>query len=514
MPNTLFVTAGTGAGVKKRVRCGFTVTADRKPLDPVPKRTSLYEIPPGTAEVAIWAVPVPTSGYWQTLVTLTVASDGRMSLKGNSGGWASVTNFAGGSTPSTAVVVRVGSFANVTLDVLPLLKAPPKTRWTHRKVIKKGKTVWDPVEVQRDEQNRHKTVYGDGAWPPGDWTLKPLTGPHFRDPNAPLTGDTLDFDTGASLKVEAKSVVLSLADPDASPMLFAVVWPNVIAPKTDSGSTPVLLFIRQRCGQDAQDNPDSPGMFTGGKPGLYPPYPYNFDYIERCLFELLHYGKTTMTTPRPDFFMRPKGVPYQVAKAGADVVTIVPCNSVDKEFESLRKTEHTKEILEELRTFMFRDAGVADPPASVGNTAIACFSAGVFDLNKWLSDPANVRGGFLKDTVKAVYFLDPSPGAIGDCITAANNWANHGTDKKIRVYLRAENKSAHKALLGTTPPTPPYFENSADGNRTLAVIPLDTWKKTFKNVLNLDVTQLDQWDVHHFIAATMLTHALAQGDLK
>jgi hypothetical protein len=332
-----------------------------------------------------------------------------------------------------------------------------------------------------------------------------------------LTGDTLDFDTGASLKVDAKSVVLRDANRDASPMLFAVVWPNVIAPQAGSGPTPVLLFIRQRCGQDAQLDPNSPGMFTGGKPGLYPPYPYNFDYIERCLFELLHYGKTTMTFPIPDFFLRPKGVPYQVARAGADVVTIVPCNSVDKEFEGLQKTEDTKGILEELRTFMFRDAGIADPPASIGKTAIACFSAGAYDLRNWLRDSANVRGGFLKDTVKAAYFLDPTPQIIGDCITAANYWADHGTDKRIRVYLRAENKSAHTALLGTTPPTPPYFENSANGNKTLAVIPPDTWKKTFENVLNVDASKLKaltEWDVHHWIAATMLTHALAQGDLK
>jgi hypothetical protein len=55
---------------------------------------------------------------------------------------------------ATVVNIKVGRFSNVTLDVLPLLNAPPKTRWTHQKVVKKGKTVWEPVEVQRDEENR------------------------------------------------------------------------------------------------------------------------------------------------------------------------------------------------------------------------------------------------------------------------------------------------------------------------------------------------------------------------
>jgi hypothetical protein len=36
--------------------------------------------------------------------------------------------------------------------------------------------------------------------------------------------------------------------------------------------------------------------------------------------------------------------------------------------------------------------------------------------------------------------------------------------------------------------------------------------KTFKDTLGVDVA-LAWWDVHHFIPATVLTHALAQGDI-
>ena len=71
-----------------------------------------------------------------------------------------------------------------------------------------------------------------------------------------------------------------------------------------------------------------PGVFTGGKVVKLPPYPDNFDYIERCLFESLHDGEKGPLFQAIGHSLRPKGVPYQVAKSGANVVTVFPVAAV------------------------------------------------------------------------------------------------------------------------------------------------------------------------------------------
>ena len=134
---------------------------------------------------------------------------------------------------------------------------------------------------------------------------------------------------------------------------------------------------------------------------------------------------TMRTTP----FFTPglKGVPYQVAKAGANVVTVIPSNSFEKEFGVMEDTEQTGKILEELQAFMFLRAGVQVPPAKVGKTAIASFSSGNFILGRWLANPANRAGSFLSNIVTAVYFLDPvlAPGKIdvNTFVASALTWA-------------------------------------------------------------------------------------------
>src|SRR5262249_27012963 len=151
------------------------------------------------------------------------------------------------------------------------------------------------------------------------------------------------------------------------------------------------LFLRQTGGQDAHPG----GVFTKG--GVKDePYPYNFDYIERCLFESLHYGKGPLAVPA-GWSLRPKGVPYQVAKSGANVVTVFPVAAVPDNigYGMLADMQQTGEILKELQAFMFWRAGIHTPPASLGNTAIAAFSSataadedkpGTWVLAKWLLD--------------------------------------------------------------------------------------------------------------------------------
>ena len=100
-------------------------------------------------------------------------------------------------------------------------------------------------------------------------------------------------------------------------------------------------------------------------------------------------------------------MPNQVAKAGANAVTVIPCNSFEGEFGVLEDTEQTSEILKELQAFMFSQAGVLDAPKQIGDTVIAAFSSGNAALDKWLNNSKNRAGDFLSNVVRAVYFLEP-----------------------------------------------------------------------------------------------------------
>jgi hypothetical protein len=180
---------------------------------------------------------------------------------------------------------------------------------------------------------------------------------------------------------------------------------------------------------------------------------------------------------------------------------------------------------------MFWRAGIHTPPASLGNTAIAAFSSTTsYDfLPKWLVDPKNRTSSFFKNTVRAIYLLDPPE--VNRSVTAALAWARWaGSDKRIRLYSRKLEKDNFRTLLGLKAhdpalPVPPFVQNSPDNRRTVVSLstpsppgsprPCDdsvVWTKTFKNILGVKV-DLAWWDAHHFIPATMLTHALAQGDI-
>jgi hypothetical protein len=477
MANMLSATASNWTG--PAVACRFTAKADGKALATADDTAPVYEIPPGTAEIKVTATP-NASVYWPTTITLAVSSGGVISPKTNSSAFVKLITAAGPVVRVALANIKVSRFKDVTAEVLDLLKHPPTKR--------NNEAV--------DEVAFHQALYG--TWPPADWGLHPVPEAHFLDVATPVTAGALKFAKDPSLKIDVDSVVLRLAGVNA-PQLFAVVWPKAIAPKDNAAPTPVFLFVRQGSAQNV-----AAGYFKGGQLG---PYPDNFDYANTGLFQNLHYGETPISES-----WGPKGVPYQVAKAGANVVTVIPCNSVGPEFGVLNQTEETRKILEELQAFMFWRGGIQSPPTSIGKTAIAAFSSGNYYLNNWLKDPTNLKGSFLSNTVSAVYFLDPPTNEIDGFIASALMWAGGvSSDKRIRLYSRSTT-SSHKKLLGSTPPAEPYVRNSSDNKRSAAVLPVSSWKKTFKSVFGRDA-DLDWQYAHHVIAATMLTHALAQGDI-
>jgi len=117
--------------------------------------------------------------------------------------------------------------------------------------------------------------------------------------------------------------------------------------------------------------------------------------------------------------------------------------------------------------------------------------------------------------VSAVYWLDPRTDYVGRFIEASLNWAGGaGRDKRIRLYMRYPS-AAQTKLLGTTP-SAPYIRNTTGDKRTAAVITDGDWANVFaKYVGGTPIANDDRWRYsHHVICATMLTHALAQGDFS
>ena len=375
-----------------------------------------------------------------------------------------------------------------------------------------------------------------GAWPPTDWSVHPAPNAHYIDVKAPVKADLLNFAKDAKVfakdakpNLEVESVVLELAaDNHLAPRLFGVTWPKTIAPKDGAHPTSILLFLRQT-GQ--QDTDKGQGVFTGGKVVKLPPYPYNFDYIERCLFESLHYGEKGPLFQAIGHSLRPKGVPYQVAKSGANVVTVFPVAAVPDSigYGLLGDMQKTGEILEELQAFMFWKAGIHTPPASLGTTAIAAFSSGTYPLAEWLAK--NRKSSFFKNTVRAIYFLDPPQ--PNKCVTPALDWADWaGSDTRIRMYSRMSPDDPRAAVgfrkllklkSGAPLPQPPFVQKTKDNKRTVASFYLNSsskdpdwpyvavWVNTLQKILGVNWVGVPRWwDAHHFIAATMLTHALWQ----
>jgi hypothetical protein len=469
------------------VACRFKAFADGTPLATTDDTRPLYEIPNGASKVTVTATPTEPA-YWDATVTLSVSSNGVVSAETSSSVFVRLRTAVANNSRGTVANIKLSRFKDATTDVLDLLTKPPTTR--------AGKKV--------DEPGDHLDLYG--AWPPSNWLLPAVPTAHFLDlPTLASTG-ALTFPETTAPAIDGASVVLRLKGVKP-PRLFAVVWPLTLPRDAGADPTPFFLFIRQGAGQNV-----GTGYFKGG---TLDPYPDNFDYADIGLFQNLHYGNAGA----PLSTWGPKGVPYQVAKAGANVVTVIPCNGVGPEFGVLNDTEETGKILEEIQAYMFWRAGIPDPPLSIGKTAIAAFSSGNDFLSAWLASEKNRSGSFLKNTVRAVYFLDPRPDAVPGCVTAARTWAQGDQNKRIRLYThlpdkpedRAMVRAAHKTLLESQTPAEPYVKNSSDGHRTVSMTRFEDWANVYVDAFS-EKFDFDWQYTHHNICATMLTHALAQGD--
>lgn len=529
----------------KRVACRFEASAEKlagsnEQLAAQNEMAPVYTIPDEAYKVTVTATPTDPL-YWKTTVEIFV-KDGGDTLENADlrTAWVKLTPGGAWVFKSTLATIRVSRFKDVTSNVVKLLGAPPEFRSyrlfdkaAREAGVKDGTWVAQKKKVAEEIQGLRKKY---GTWPPDNWDLV-STPAHYLNVSCPVKSGALHFAPDTSVQVGSDSVVLELKGV-AAPKLFSVVWPTAIYPAENPAPKPFLLFIRQGMGKGDKGNRyDEQGLFVfqqdllpfalGGT--TLQPYPYNFDYAI-SLFDCLHYA-TVLTVPplenAPFFWPFQKGVPNQVAKAGVNAVTVIPCNSFEGEFGVLEDTEQTSEILKELQAFMFSQAGVLDAPKQIGDTVIAAFSSGNAALDKWLNNSKNRAGDFLSNVVRAVYFLEPmldprhqfSDRDVNDFIPAVLKWAESGNgDKRIRLYMRFPS-DAHKKLLSpkTPPSATPYFSNSSDNRFTAAVITFANWKAAFAKVTGVSLPDKVGWSYpHHIIAGTMLTHALqlAHGDIR
>jgi hypothetical protein len=475
---TLFsVLAAVGSNWKgSALTCHFSATADGVPLAVADDTKPIWIIPTTATTVTITAAPtVPT--YWPTTVNFDVDSaTGALTPTGDTVGFVTVHALGALGVQLSLASVNLSRFKDVSDDVLKLL---------------------DPPATRKKEAKTYKETYG--VWRPPDWDLDDKPDANFLDLPVPAQG--VSFSTvDPPVHVEAQNLVLRLAGVVA-PKLWGVSWPASVD-RTDAHPAPIMLFLRQG------NWPQYKGMFEEAGLG---PYPDNFDYASFGLYDQLAY-------PEHDVFNQPgsKGVPYQVAKAGVDAVTVLPVNSLHQDYGVIESTKQLGRILLELQSFMFRKAG-ATPPDTLGNTAIGSFSSGTHILARILASPDNLGETFLNDTVRAVYFFDAPAWAVNDCVVASLAWAGADErDKRVRFYTQDLWPALQTFAKQLPSPLPkePFIHNSLDKRLTLGLVSIPTWMGLAQQAIQAQPAKKDEWGyVHHATAATMLTHALSQHDL-
>lgn len=529
MPNFLVVSARNWEPT--RVDCTFTVKANGTVLKPLPTNPQFFDVPANTTTLEITATPTKNN-YWAD--TFVLSSNGGVFVPARPG---FVTVLQLPLISFTIVICNLNRFRDVSNKVLATLATPPSPRvlpanpdaqliQPRQLSVRRTKAE----DSQTDEVAILSSQYG--SWPPTTWEPPWLSTATYADGQQLVVNKALNFPTApAPVAPNADTAVLELKR-GTSPTIFGVTWPRALGPKPEV-APPILIFLRQTGGQNLKN-----GVFSAPQT-----YPFSFDYAERCLVESMRYGQTALlktvparaaTTARvwSDNLadtLRPKGVPYQVAASGHDVVVVYPvAEAGGGEYGGLQDTNVIPGILGELQAFMFWRSGVKQWPTSIGRVGISAFSSANYTLARWLELGGNVNGKFMRDHLVAVYLLDP-PALAMNVVTNAMAWADKGTDRAVRLYGRGvqavkgkPNQSQdqfsdiHEQLCEWTGahPDTPYIKTARDNKRMAALLPTAAWQALFIRLgLGSTTSNIREWDVHHLIPATMLKHALAQGDL-
>jgi hypothetical protein len=353
------------------VACGFAVQADGVTLEVSSLVVDAVEVP-GTAS-AIRVIATPKTGmFWEDEYRLVLTA----------GDLAPAVNHEAKVKISTATAVGVTIVrADLTVSRVRDVSATARDQLTRNPATRLGK----PDSLGR--------IATHGDFPPDDWTLPDRPATHFIDVSQPLTGKLVNTSVADAKGGDVECLVFEVAGVKV-PRLIAVSWPRSLLRDDDSDPTPFLIYYHPSTGQNVEH-----GFYVGG--GL-DPYPWNFDFCYFVMFAYQWYALDPLTESPFS-----KGIPFQIAAAGKDVVSVIPCNApVGNEFGTFADAAAIEAVLLEIQAAMFRRAGVASPPSALGRTAAGAFSSGNNFLAAMLGSTKNRAHHFLTDVLQEVYCFD------------------------------------------------------------------------------------------------------------
>lgn len=459
------------------VPCTFTATVGGVDLQLTTFPVTALLIPDGTDTIQVTASP-STAAFFDAEVTLVVTATGEAEP--------AVVNIADVTTSSvTAAGITI---TRATVTVSRVKDVSTKAREQLERLI--------PIRHDTNPVRDVPTfpVVGMGDFPPDGWTIPDRPSTRFVDVDQPIDGRALRTAPRSVAGSDCEHLVLQVAGVTV-PQLIGVSWPRALLRDNGADPTPFLVYYRPGTGQNVQH-----GFYQGA--GL-DPYPWNFDFCYHGMYQFQWYADDPLTG---DMFS--KGIPFQVAVAGKNVVTVIPCNKpVAGEFGAFLDARSMETILLEVQAMMFRRAGATTAPTALGRTALGAFSSGNDALAAVLQSSANRKHPFFVDTVKEIYFFEP-PGFHQDVtVAAALTWAGTADDRRIALYAQAVGDAGTKLLGGPVPAAP--FVASPTPLRTVAALPPSTWRATLLAAGGVDDPGIGFDEAHQLIPALMLTHAMA-----
>jgi hypothetical protein len=459
----------------KKVPATFTATTGGSALSVVSVPVDACVVPDGVDIVTVVATPTQNAFHSQT-VEVIVEPTGTVTPVAAHLPYASSANAAAPGVTLNVVTIVVSRLRDVSDKATALLAQQP-----------------NPL---RKKEKRVSSLAPD--FPPATWTLPDRDAISFVDVDNPVLGDIVATVERDLVGGDFECAVFEIGRSSTVPKWIAVSWPLALLRSDDSAPTPFLLYYHPGNEQNVPF-----GFYRGS--GLSP-YPENFDYAYNVLYKFQWYTYDPVANTAGS-----KGIPFQIAVAGKDIASVIPCNIAGgNEFGEFMKADFIEAVLLDLQALMFRRAGVVTPPSSLGRTALAAFSSGNVFLGGVMASAVNRQSSFLTDTVREVYLFDPPDGQVESSTTTCLDWAAADQDRRIALYTRGV-FSVHDKLLGEPAPKAPYVRTGAATNHTSAVLPIATLLKTVVEKAG-PRAEFTWQDAHQLISALMLTHAVSVSD--
>jgi hypothetical protein len=327
------------------------------------------------------------------------------------------------------------------------------------------------------------------------WNL-PSQRLHLINP-AVLSGGALLFDQ-QNVDPNSEVTVLRLKlKKNEAPQLFAVIWPKDLERTGASPPTPFLVYFHAGVTQNRDVAYEVSGVGT---------YPNGWDYL---FFGLHRYVKYSAISPDPLLNVEAqftKGLAYQAGASGKKIVTVLPESRVFQEVGVLLSARSMEEVLLEIQSFMFRRKSIFALPG-LGRTGLCAFSSGNPLVTSFLA--RNQTHPFCQGTLKEVYMFDSGESDKDPWAAQVSAWLRTGdsASKMTRIYVQTTTARLSGMIGAAARTRSPFVASSANGQRTIAVIPSSVWRAAILAAGGTP-SKDDFQQAHQLISATLLMDAL------